>query len=152
MNGAGLLINGGVLRQVKAWVAVGIFLAWLPGCVTSPVYTLPHPKPDQTSCVLPTKPTETLIGVAISGGGSRAALFGSAALEALAKLPVGTPTHSLLEDVSIISSVSGGSMATSYFASQKPPREVPILTPAGDLSADYQTFFAAIQEHHGQGL
>jgi len=145
MNGAGLLINGGVLRQVKTWVAVGIFLAWLPGCVTSPVYTIPHPKPDQTACVLPTKPTETLIGVAISGGGSRAALFGSAALEALAKLPVGTPTHSLVEDLSVISSVSGGSMATSYFASQKPPREVPILTPAGDLSEDYRIFFAAFK-------
>jgi predicted acylesterase/phospholipase RssA len=86
-----------------------------------------------------------LIGVAISGGGSRAALFGSAALEALTKVPVGTPTHSLIEDVSMISSVSGGSMATSYFASQKPPREVPILTPAGDLSEDYRTFFAAFK-------
>ena len=145
MNGAALLINGGVLRQVKAWVAVGIFLAWLPGCVTSPVYTIPRPKPDQTACVLPTKPTETLIGVAISGGGSRAALFGSAALESLAKLPVGSPAHSLLEDLSVISSVSGGSMATSYFASQKPPREVPILTPAGDLSEDYRIFFAAFK-------
>jgi predicted acylesterase/phospholipase RssA len=145
MYGAGLLIKGGVLRQVKAWVAVGIFLAWLPGCVTSPVYKLPRPKPDQTSCIHPSKYGQTLVGVAISGGGSRAALFGSAGLESLAKLPVGTPTHSLIEDVSMISSVSGGSMATSYFASQKPPREVPILTPAGDLSEDYRTFFAAFK-------
>ncbi len=152
MNRAGLLINGGVPRQVKTWIAVGVFLAWLPGCVTSPVYTLPHPKPDQTSCIHPLKQPGTLVGVAISGGGSRAALFGSAGLEALAKVPVGTPTHSLLQDVTMISSVSGGSMATSYFASQKPPREVPILTPAGDLSEDYRTFFAAISKHHGQGL
>ena len=144
-NGAGLLINGGVPGHVKAWVAIVIFLACLPGCLTSPVYTLPRPKPDQTSCVRPTKPTEMLIGVAISGGGSRAALFGSAGLEALAKLQVGAPTHSLLEDLSMISSVSGGSMATSYFASQKPPREVPILTPAGDLSEDYRIFFAAFK-------
>ena len=91
------------------------------------------------------KQPEILIGVAISGGGSRAALFGAAGLEALAKVPVGTPTHSLLQDVTMISSVSGGSMATSYFASQKPPREVPILTPAGDLSEDYRTFFAQYQ-------
>jgi predicted acylesterase/phospholipase RssA len=143
MNREGLLSDGGVLQNVKAWVAAGMVLAVLPGCVASPVYTLPRPKPDQTSCVRPTKPTATLIGVAISGGGSRAALFGSAGLEALAKLPVGPATHSLLEDVSMISSVSGGSMATSYFASQKPPREVPVLTPAGELSADYQTFFGA---------
>lgn len=142
LNEEGLLTDGRVLRRVKTWVAVGIFLAWLPGCVTSPVYTLPRPKPNQTSCVRPTKPTEMLIGVAISGGGSRAALFGSAGLEALARLPVGTPTHSLIEDVSMISSVSGGSMATSYFAAQKPPREVPVLTPTGELSQEYQTFFA----------
>ncbi len=145
VNGEGLLSNGGVLRNVKAWVAAGIVLAVLPGCVTSPVYTIPRPKPDQTSCVRPTKPTATLVGVAISGGGSRAALFGSAGLEALAKVQVGPATHSLLEDLSMISSVSGGSMATAYFASQKPPREVPILTPAGDLSEDYRTFFAAFQ-------
>ncbi|MGA6828374.1 patatin-like phospholipase family protein [Nitrospira sp. NS4] len=142
-NGEGHLINGGIPRRVKNWVAVGLFLAWLPGCVTSPVYTLPRPKPDQPTCVRPVKPAEMLIGVAISGGGSRAALFGAAGLEALAKLPVGPPAHSLIEDVSMISSVSGGSMATSYFASQKPPREVPVLTPAGDLSEDYRTFFAA---------
>jgi predicted acylesterase/phospholipase RssA len=144
-NGEGLSINGIVPRHVKTWVAVVIFLVWLPGCVTSPIYTLPRLKPDQTSCVRPTKPTEVLIGVAISGGGSRAALFGSAGLESLAKLQVGPPEHSLLADVSMISSVSGGSMATSYFASQKPPREVPILTPAGDLSEDYRTFFAQFQ-------
>ena len=143
VNGTGLLSNGRAPRLVKTWVAVGIFLVWLPGCVTSPVYTLPRPKPDQASCVRPTKPTGVLIGVALSGGGSRAALFGSAGLEALAKVPVGTSTHSLIEDLSMISSVSGGSMATSYFASQKPPREVPVLMPTGELSAEYETFFSA---------
>lgn len=140
-NGEWRLSNDGMPRQVKTWVAVGIFLTWLPGCVTSPVYTLPHPKPDQPSCIHPLKSGKVLVGVAISGGGSRAALFGSAGLEALAKLPVGTPTHSLIEDLSMISSVSGGSMATSYFAAQKPPREVPVLTSSGDLSEDYRKFF-----------
>lgn len=140
-NEEGRLSNGRILRRVKTWVAVGILLVWLPGCVTAPVYTLPRPKLNQDSCLYPTKPSEMLIGVAISGGGSRAALFGSAGLEALAKLPIGTPTHSLIEDLSMISSVSGGSMATSYFASRKPPREVPVLTPTGELSSEYQTFF-----------
>jgi predicted acylesterase/phospholipase RssA len=93
---------------------------------------------------------ETLVAVAISGGGSRAALFGSAGLEALAKLQVGPPAHSLLEDVSMISSVSGGSMATSYFASVKPRKGVPILTASGELSAEYQKFFAQFQETMNQ--
>jgi predicted acylesterase/phospholipase RssA len=92
------------------------------------------------------KPSDTLIGIAISGGGSRAALFGAAGLEALAKLPVGPPAHSLLEDVSVISSVSGGSMATSYFAAVKPRKDVPMLTPSGELTAEYQAFFAQYKE------
>ncbi len=134
------------LGRLQTLVALAIILAWLPGCVTSPIYTLPRPKPEQTSCIHPPKFGGTLVGVAISGGGSRAALFGSAGLEGLAKVQVGTPAHSLLEDVSMISSVSGGSMATSYFAARKPPREVPVLASDGKLSADYQTFFAEYED------
>ena len=96
------------------------------------------------------KPRDTLIGIAISGGGSRAALFGAASLEALAKVQVGPPAHSLLEDVSMISSVSGGSMATSYFAAVKPRKDVPILTASGELSAEYQTFFAQYKKTMNQ--
>jgi predicted acylesterase/phospholipase RssA len=96
------------------------------------------------------KPSDTLIGVAISGGGSRAALFGAAGMEALAKLQVGPPAHSLLEDVSVISSVSGGSMATSYFASVKPRKDVPVLTPSGELSTEYETFFAQYKKTMNQ--
>jgi hypothetical protein len=131
----------------KSWtcVVVLIILTMLPGCVTSPVYTLHVPKTDQPSCTYPMKSSDTLIGIAISGGGSRAALFGAAGLEALAKLRVG-PGHSLLEDVSMISSVSGGSMATSYFAAVKPKKDVPILTASGELSPEYQTFFAQYKE------
>src|SRR6478609_6622023 len=127
---------------LTAWVSIGMVLSILSGCLSSPVYTVPPPKPDQTSCSHPMKPSDTLIGVAISGGGSRAALFGAAGLEALAKVQVGQPAHSLLEDVSLISSVSGGSMATSYYASVKPQKDVPILTASGELSAEYEAFFA----------
>ena len=96
------------------------------------------------------KPRDTLIGIAISGGGSRAALFGAASLEALAKVQVGPPAHSLLEDVSMISSVSGGSMATSYFAAVKPRKDVPILTASGELSQEYRTFFAQYKKTMNQ--
>ncbi|HEX4969262.1 MAG TPA: patatin-like phospholipase family protein [Nitrospiraceae bacterium] len=139
-----------VPHGLAAWVTGGMVLAVLSGCVTSPVYIIPVPKPDQTSCSHAMKPGDTLIGIAISGGGSRAALFGAASLEALAKLQVGPPAHSLLEDVSVISSVSGGSMATSYFAAVKPRKDVPMLTPSGELSAEYQTFFAQYKETMNQ--
>src|SRR5688572_16884284 len=141
-NHHGFLVNVAALRGLTGWVAVGMFLSLLSGCVSSPVHTLPPPKPGEASCTHPMKPSDTLIGIAISGGGSRAALFGAAGLEALAKLQVGQAAHSLLEDVSLISSVSGGSMATSYYASAKPQKNVPILTSSGELSPEYQTFFA----------
>src|SRR6476620_7329373 len=146
----GFTVNVDASHALTAWVAVGIFLAVLSGCVTSPVYTVPRQNPDQTSCSHPMKPSETLIGVAISGGGSRAALFGAAGLEALAKLQAGPPAHSLLEDVSMISSVSGGSMATSYFAAVKPRKDVSILTASGELSTEYQTFFAQYKKTMNQ--
>jgi predicted acylesterase/phospholipase RssA len=141
-------INMNARHEVTAWITIGMVL--VSGCVTSPVYTVPRQNPDRTSCNHPMKPSDTLIGLAISGGGSRAALFGAAGLEALAKLQVGPPAHSLLEDVSVISSVSGGSMATSYFASVKPRKDVPVLTASGDLSAEYQTFFAQYKETMNQ--
>ena len=141
-NRHGFIVDVAASPRLSAWVVVGMVLFMLSGCVTSPVYTLSPPKPDQISCNHPMKPSDTLIGIAISGGGSRAALFGAAGLEALAKVQVGPPAHSLLEDISMISSVSGGSMATSYFAAVKPRKNVPILTASGELSAEYQTFFA----------
>ena len=141
----GCFIDVDAPHRLTAWTVVGMLLLMLSGCVTSPVYTLSPPKPDEKSCNHPMKPSDTLIGIAISGGGSRAALFGAAGLEALAKVQVG-PAHSLLEDVSMISSVSGGSMATSYFASTKPRKDVPVLTASGELSTEYQTFFAQYKQ------
>ena len=146
----GFLINVDAPHGVTAWITIGMVLSMLSGCVSSPVHTLPPPKPDEASCNHPMKPSDTLIGIAISGGGSRAALFGAAGLEALAKLQVGQPAHSLLEDVSLISSVSGGSMATSYYASGKPRKDVAILTAAGELSTEYQTFFAQYKKTMNQ--
>jgi len=136
----------------KSWacVVVLIIVIMLSGCVTSPVYKLHIPKADQPSCTYSMKSSEVLIGVAISGGGSRAALFGAAGLEALARLQVGAPAHSLLEDVSMISSVSGGSMATSYYAAVKPKKDVPMLTASGELSVEYQTFFGQYKETMNQ--
>ncbi len=141
----GFKVNVAASHRLLTLVGFGMLLFTLSGCVTSPVYTLSPPKPDQISCNHPMNPKDTLIGIAISGGGSRAALFGAAGLEALAKVQVG-PAHSLLEDVSMISSVSGGSMATSYFASMKPRKNVPILTASGELSTEYQTFFAQYKQ------
>jgi len=44
-----------------------------------------------------------------------------------------------------LSSVSGGSVAPAYDASQKPPPGTPVRTADGALSDNYQTFFAGFR-------
>ncbi|MDH3430367.1 MAG: patatin-like phospholipase family protein [Gammaproteobacteria bacterium] len=69
------------------------------------------------------EPAERILGIALSGGGSRAAVFGAAALEALSE-------HGVLEQLSHLSSVSGGSLAASYFMANPPGCEETATTQA----------------------
>jgi predicted acylesterase/phospholipase RssA len=59
------------------------------------------------------EPQREIFGVALSGGGSRAAVYAAAGLEALWE-------HGLIDRISHISSVSGGSIASSYFVANRP--------------------------------
>jgi predicted acylesterase/phospholipase RssA len=97
-------------------------------------------------CLQPAPEREVFVGLAVSGGGSRAALYAASAFEALSQLRVGPEQRSLLEQVSYISSVSGGSLASAYYNVKKPLREVPMLTPDGQLTAVYKEFFAGFKE------
>ena len=106
----------------------------------TPLYTLRAASEDP-DCVTPAPDSDVLVGLAVSGGGSRAALFGAAGMEALAKLRVGPEHRSLLEHVGYISSVSGGSLASAYFAVRKPTHETPVLTQDGKMTEEYNTFF-----------
>jgi hypothetical protein len=78
-------------------------------------------------------------GVPWSGGGSRAAVFGSAGLEAVAGVRLAAGA-SVIDRIAHLSSVSGGSLAASYYV-LKPGREVNVLDASGALSAPYPTFF-----------
>ncbi len=63
--------------------------------------------------------SETLIGLSFSGGGTRAAAFAFGVLQELGKTepPVRTGVRSVLIDqVSLVSGVSGGSVTAAYFA------------------------------------
>src|SRR5688572_21721998 len=133
------------------WLKAGVVLLGalvLTGCASSVAFRVPQAGPD-TVCVTPAPDRDVLVGVALSGGGSRAALFGAAGLEALGRLPV-PGGGSVLEQVAYLSSVSGGSVAAAAYVSQKPPRETPVLTPEGALTDDYQTFFAEYQKKLSQ--
>jgi hypothetical protein len=73
---------------------------------------------------------DTVVGVALSGGGTRAALFGAAGLQALAGVRM-ADGGSLVDKITYLSSVSGGSLAATYYALKKPGRAVPVLDADG---------------------
>jgi Patatin-like phospholipase len=115
------------------------------GCVAAPVYMF-KPTVEHPDCLQPAPEREVLVGLSVSGGGSRAALYAATAFEELSKMRFGPGQRSLLEQVSYISSVSGGSLASAYYTVMKPLREVPMLTPDGQQTEEYKKFFAGFKE------
>ncbi len=88
------------------------------GCATTNAihYTVQLGEPlSQEECAVPapTKVPEQIVGVALSGGGSRASVFSAAVLEALWE-------RGYIDLVTHVSSVSGGSLAGAYFAANLP--------------------------------
>ena len=91
-------------------------------------------------CITDVPARDLLLGVALSGGGSRAALFAEASLEALAGLRTADGV-SVIDKINHISSVSGGSLSASYYVLKKPGRDVAVLNADGSLSSAYRAFF-----------
>jgi hypothetical protein len=92
-----------------------------------------------------------LVGIAISGGGNRSALFASYVLELLGSLPVdvaadatGADLHpdSFLDTIDHISSVSGGSFAAAYYG-MKGPGHYGVLIDGQPVPKTYADFFSA---------
>ncbi|MDH5669862.1 MAG: patatin-like phospholipase family protein, partial [Nitrospira sp.] len=94
---------------------------------------------------------KAIIGLACSGGGSRAAYLTAAVLKEIRRANVGLTMQgnlagsgNLLEEISLISSVSGGSVAAAYYALNKE-----------DLGADseqraWKTYLAKMALNHRQ--
>ena len=116
-------------------------LVLLNGCVTPRAFQLVRMESNGApECRVPAPQRDVLVTVAMSGGGSRASLFGAAGLEALGHLPTGNG-GSILDQVAYLSSVSGGSIAASYYVLNKPPKEVKVLTTEGNMTDAYRVFF-----------
>ena len=127
-------------------VALGFGLSlMLAGCFAK-IQQLPAQPEKAEALFAPLPEQDFMVGLAVSGGGSRAATFAAGALEALAEtaVRVGPTTRSVLETVSYMSSVSGGSLATAYYVAKKPPRLEPVLSEQG-LSPRYREFFASFR-------
>jgi predicted acylesterase/phospholipase RssA len=128
-----------------AWMALLVVVPMWSGCRSTPTVSM-APMSAPPACVNTSRDPEVLVGLAVSGGGSRAAIFSAGAFEALSQLRAGADQRSLLEQVSYISSVSGGSLASAYYALRKPPGTIPILTASGDLTEEYRQFFATFKD------
>jgi len=128
------------MRHVAAVLSASILVT---GCFAK-IHELPSQPEGAEALFAPLPDQDFMVGLAVSGGGSRAATFAAAALEALAELPVqvGTEKRSVLETVSYMSSVSGGSLATAYYVTKKPPKSEPMLVQDA-LSPRYREFFSA---------
>ena len=135
---------------VVSWPTALMCLLLLAGCASSAPIVLPRAGL-HTACIAPAPDADLLIGIALSGGGSRAAVFGAAGLEALGRLraPGG---GSVLEETRYLSSVSGGSIAAAYYVDHKPPKEISVLTPQGDYTSEYQAFFSLYSERLAQNF
>ena len=145
-------IGGARSRRAAVRIAASscvLFLVGLSGCLTAPVYTLPA-TPEPLPCLMPAQSQDTVVGLAVSGGGSRAALFAAATFEALAQLKLEAGTTSVLDRVSYISSVSGGSLASAYYVLKKPMRTIPMVDAQGELTEDYKKFFSDFKEAMAQ--
>jgi NTE family protein len=73
--------------------------------------------PVQSSREIAVNGDDVLIGLAFSGGGTRAAAFSYGVLSELDHVEAGgsKPNHSLLDRVDYISGVSGGAITAAYF-------------------------------------
>lgn len=107
--------NGGFLA-FRAFLTLIISSSIISACGSIPLYTSKNAIYDPLN-VMPVNRASfdtwgtsgVFVGVAISGGGSRAANFSAAVLEELEK-------QGFLEHLSAISSVSGGSLTAAYFS------------------------------------
>jgi NTE family protein len=108
--------------RIGKGIVVVIAALGLGACAT--VYNLPLNRPSAAPFVSASSPTEqsgendgTIIGLAFSGGGTRAAAFAYGVLDQMARMP--SPgrgqSRDLIDHVGLVSGVSGGSVIAAYF-------------------------------------
>src|SRR4030095_5937872 len=132
-------LPSGGKHMIGQRLALVLCVVVLTGCASAHYYTLP--KADAVGACQTAVPQRDLLrGVALSGGGSRAALFAEAGLETLAQIRM-ADGNSLISRIDHLSSVSGGSLSAIYYVLKKPGRDVAVLNADGSMSTAYRTFF-----------
>ncbi|WP_028216968.1 patatin-like phospholipase family protein [Paraburkholderia oxyphila] len=136
-------------RRLQQWAGLaGIVIALVSGCGT-PELTPGLTQYEATSDTVHAHAlaaSDPLVGVGLSGGGNRSAIFASYVLDLFGSLPVdapsGTGVSSFLGTIGYLSSVSGGSFANAYFGVGYPvaaPQDFDVLVKSPPNETDRQT-------------
>lgn len=124
------------------------FVAFLAGTVAGCGWALPdrihYQHQPETAVSRESRSEQAMVGLALSGGGSRAAVFAAAVLEALAE-------HGIAERITHISSVSGGGFAASYYVTRPMAAACPDRAPAC-RRAYFAAFDAAMRQDYTTAL
>jgi len=121
-------------------LAIAAALSALFGCSNYIHYTVQPAEPiseEECATPAPRKYPDQFVGVGLSGGGSRASVFSAATLEALWEQGLG-------DMITHVSSVSGGSLAGTYFSANYPSCDL-LPTPA-EQNACWKDFFTDYKE------
>jgi NTE family protein len=116
------------VRHLRRVAPLAAFAVWLGGCASLGIAD-PDNQPITGSAeeafassrTDPTAGDDVLVGLAFSGGGTRAAAFAHGVLAEINQTTVRTRTgtHSLLDSVGFVSGVSGGSVTAAYYGLKK---------------------------------
>ena len=106
------------MRETAYWAAVATLALFLAACAATFNEPINLPVASNAAIVPPGTPPnvggDTVVAIAFSGGGTRAAAFAYGAMRGLDRLPA-KGRGSYLDRVIFISGVSGGSVAAAYF-------------------------------------
>jgi NTE family protein len=116
------------VRHLRTFAPAAALAVWLGGCASLGIAD-PDNQPITGSAeeafassrTDPTAGDDVLVGLAFSGGGTRAAAFAHGVLTEIDQTTVRTRngTHSLLDSVGFVSGVSGGAVAAGYYGLKK---------------------------------
>ena len=116
------------VRHLRTIAPAAALAVWLAGCASLGISD-PDNQPITGSAeeafassrTDPTAGDDVLVGLAFSGGGTRAAAFAHGVLQEIDQTTVRTRTgtHSLLDSVGFVSGVSGGSVTAAYYGLKK---------------------------------
>jgi NTE family protein len=116
------------VRHLRRIAPAAAIAAWLAGCsslgVSDPTNQPINGKAEDAFAASRTDPTagdDVLVGLAFSGGGTRASAFAHGVLMEVDQTAVRTRTgtHSLLDSVGFVSGVSGGAVTAAYYGLKK---------------------------------